>query len=124
MASIRFDASRSSLPNAWVKAPARSFQPRSRMAARISSRAAAQSPTRSSAPRWRARAIARSSATQHISLEYRKSRGSPRISQIPWSFSRQRAAAVSAAAARNRRVTGSSSPSWSTSRWAAPSSSP
>ena len=27
MASIRLDASRSSLPNAWVKAPARSFQP-------------------------------------------------------------------------------------------------
>jgi hypothetical protein len=31
-------------------------------------------------------AIARSSATQHISLEWRKSRGSPRISQMPWSF--------------------------------------
>jgi hypothetical protein len=29
MASIRFDASRSSLPNVCVKAPARSFQPRS-----------------------------------------------------------------------------------------------
>ena len=42
MASIRLDASRSSLPKAWVKAPARSFQPCSRMAARISSRAAAQ----------------------------------------------------------------------------------
>jgi len=63
MTSIRADASRSSLPNAWVKAPARSFQPRSAMAARISPRAAAQLCTRSSAPRWPASATARSSAT-------------------------------------------------------------
>ena len=35
--------------------------------------------------------MARSSATQHMSLEYRKSRGWPRISQMPWSFSVQAA---------------------------------
>src|SRR6266851_2701089 len=70
IASIRLDASRSSLPKAWVNAPARSFQPCSRMAARISSRAAAQAATRSSAPSCGASAMARSRATQHMSLEY------------------------------------------------------
>src|SRR6266540_1779847 len=75
IASIRLEASRSSLPNACVKAPACWFQPCSRMAARISSREAAHSWTRSSAPNWVARSIARFSAAQHISLEYRKSRG-------------------------------------------------
>ena len=69
MASIRLLASRSSPPNAWVKAPAVSLQPRSRMAARISSRAEVQAGTRSLAPRGSARAMARSRATQHISLE-------------------------------------------------------
>src|SRR6266540_3378099 len=82
IASIRLEASRSSLPNACVKAPACWFQPCSRMAARISSREAAHSWTRSSAPNWVARSIARFSAAQHISLEYRKSRGAPRISQL------------------------------------------
>ena len=67
--SIRFEASRSSPPNAWVNDPAFSFQPYSRMAARISSRTAVQPATRSSAPSRGARAIARSKATQHISLE-------------------------------------------------------
>ena len=42
--------------------------------------------------------MARSSATQHITLEYRKCCGSPRTSQMPWSFSRHRLAAVSAQA--------------------------
>ena len=83
MASIRLEASRSSLPNTWVYAPAAALQPREVMAALISSRAAAQSAARPTAPSRGARAIARSSATQHISLEYRKSRGSPRISQMP-----------------------------------------
>ena len=36
--------------------------------------------------RIKAKATARSRATQHISLEPQKSRGSPRTSQIPWSF--------------------------------------
>jgi hypothetical protein len=83
MASIRLLASRSSEPKAWAKAPARSLQPRSRMAARIFSRVAVHSSIRSVASSGSPRAMARSRATQHISLEYRNSRGSPRISQIP-----------------------------------------
>ncbi|WP_207543163.1 hypothetical protein, partial [Mycolicibacter heraklionensis] len=39
---------------------------------------------------------ARSSATQHMSLEYKKCRGSPRISQMPWSGSPQRRAGIGA----------------------------
>jgi hypothetical protein len=124
MHSIRLDASRLSLPKACVNAPACSLHPWSRMASRIRSRVAVQLSTRCSAPSLGARAIARSSATQHISLEYRKSRSSPRISQMPLSFSVHRLAAVSAAAARNWQVTGSRSASWSVSRWAALSSSP
>ena len=77
-----------------------------RMASAISSRVRVQSSTRSAASSRSASAIARSSATQHMSFEYTKSRGSPRTSQIPWSCSCQRAAAVSARSARNWRVVG------------------
>src|SRR6266511_999678 len=68
--------------------------------------------------------MARSSATQHMSFEYRISRAPPRTSQIPWSVSRHLAAAASATCTRNREVGSSSSPSWSDNRWAAWSSSP
>ena len=86
MGSISADASRSSVPKAWVKAPTRSFQPSVRIAVGISW------PGLSSWRRdWRlqggARPMARSRATQHISLECRKWRGGPRTSQMPWSGS-------------------------------------
>jgi hypothetical protein len=68
--------------------------------------------------------IARSSATQHITFEYRKCRGSPRTSQMPWSGSRQRCAAASASAIRNARVSSSIAPMFPASRCAAASSSP
>src|SRR5262249_23204390 len=57
IASIRLDASRSSLPKAWVKASTRSFHPRVRMAARISSRAAAHASTWCWASSWGAMSI-------------------------------------------------------------------
>ena len=94
--SIRLEASSSSEPKDWVKAPARSLQPLVRIASRIWPWVCFHASTRSEASRWSAKATARSRATQHISLEYKKSRGSPRTSQIPWSFSCQRRAAVSA----------------------------
>ncbi len=102
---IRLEASSAAEPKYCVNAPARVVpalaQRRSR---RISSRVRRQ-PTRPG--RWRragrpARSP-RSSATQHMTFEYRKCRGSPRTSQMPWSFSRQRSAAVSAQATRKRR---------------------
>ena len=73
----------------------------------ISSRVALQPSTRSAARSRSASAMARSSATQHMTFEYRKCAGSPRTSQMPWSFSCQRTAAVSAQATRNRRVSSS-----------------
>ena len=113
IAIIRFDASSSDPPKYWVNAPAPSDQPRSWMAARISSRVRVQSSTRASPPIRGAMSMARSSATQHIGLEYRKSRGSPRTSQIPWSCSCHRAAAASATWTRNALVASSISDSWS-----------
>ena len=79
-----------------MKASARSLQPLVRIASRIWSWVCFHDSTRSEASRRSAKATARSRATQHISLEYKKSRGSPRTSQIPWSFSCHRRAAVSA----------------------------
>ncbi len=107
--SIRLEASRSSEPKDWVKALARSLQPLVMIASWIWSWVCFHASTRSEASRRSARATARSSATQHISLEYRKSRGSPRTSQIPWSFSCQRWAAVSASWTRKRLVAGARS---------------
>ena len=92
-----------------MKASARSLQPLVRIASRIWSWVCFHASTRSEASRGSARATARSRATQHISLEYKKSRGSPRTSQIPWSFSCQRRAAVSASWTKNRRVAGARS---------------
>ena len=68
--------------------------------------------------------MARSRASQHISFEYRKSRGSPRISQMPWSCSCHRAPAASATWTRKAFVASSIPDSWSRSRYAASSSSP
>ena len=124
MASIRFDASRSSLPNAWVKAPARSFQPcvQDGRPDLVAGGGPVRHPVFGAEVAGQGdRPVQRHPAHQ---LRVQEVAGSPRISQMPWSFSRQLAAAVSAAVARNRWVTGSSSPSWSISRWAAPSSSP
>ena len=56
---------------------------------------------------------ARSSAVQHSTLEERWWRGSPRISHIPWSRSRQRAAAVSARSATKAWISRCSAPSCS-----------
>src|SRR6202142_401496 len=76
--SIRLEASSSSEPKDWLKAPARSLQPRVRIASRISLRDRPHSSTRSGTPSGSASLTARSRATQHISLEYRKSRGEAR----------------------------------------------
>ena len=94
-------------PSVWVNAPAESLQPRSRIADLIRSRSCRQRTTRSaSAPRTSASSIARSSATQHMSLEWRKWRGSSRTSQIPWSGSCHSAAAASATSTRNSATAG------------------
>ena len=69
--SIRLEASSSSEPKDWVKAPARSLHPLVRMASRIFAFVCSQAPTRLEASRWSAKATARSRATQHISFEYR-----------------------------------------------------
>ena len=89
---IRLEASSSAESNDWVNAPTSSFHPRSLMVASwISSQVAAHSGDAVlAAQRRSASAMARSSATQHISLEYTKSRGRPRTSQMPWSCSTQR----------------------------------
>ena len=67
--SIRFEASSSSEPNDWVKAEAVSLQPSRSTVSWISSWTRFQSPTRPPAPSRSASAIARSSATQHMTLE-------------------------------------------------------
>ena len=113
---IRFDASRSSEPKYWVKAPAPSLQPCRITASWMVSRVRCQPSTRSSAPSRPASSMARSRAAQHIILEYRKSCAGPRISQMPWSWSVQRRAAVSATATRKSRVAGSRAVIWSRSR--------
>ena len=59
-----------------------------------------------------------------MSLEYRKCRGSPRTSQMPWSFSRQRSAAVSAQVTRKRRDVVVDVAELAVRRYAASSSSP
>ena len=104
---MRFEASSSSPPKYCANAPERSLHPFVSMAWRISSRVAVHEGTRSSAPIRAAMATARSSATQHISLEYRKSRGSPRTSQMPWSLSLHLDAAASATWTRNSLVASS-----------------
>ena len=76
MPIIRLEASSSSEPKDWANAFAVWLHPLARISPRISSAAARHSTTRSCARSVAASAIARSSATQHISFEYRKCRGS------------------------------------------------
>jgi len=67
--SIRLEASRASVPKYWVNEPAESLQPFCTTVSKISSRVRFQSSTRWPPSMTSAMAIARSSATQHISLE-------------------------------------------------------
>ena len=66
---IRADASSSAEPNDWVNAPASEFQPSWRIVALISSATACQRSARSLARSGSESTVARSNATQHISLE-------------------------------------------------------
>ena len=69
MAIMRFEASRAVEPNDWVKAPTCSFHPSRSTVVKICSCVRLHPSTRSPAPIRSAIAIARSSATQHITLE-------------------------------------------------------
>lgn len=78
-------ASRSGLPNDCVNERWSSSHPCFSTAALISSAAAFHASTWSWAPSRSASVMARSSATQHITFEWTKCRGSPRTSQMPLS---------------------------------------
>ena len=68
-AIIKLEASRAVEPTYWVKAPASSLQASRVMVSQISSRCCFQRSTRSDARSRSASSIARSSATQHMTLE-------------------------------------------------------
>ena len=114
---IRFDASRSSVPNDWVKAPAVSLHP-SRddglgdlVAGALSSRST-RSWRRCGRPgRWPGPARPSTSPSSRGSAA-----GSPRTSQMPWSGLAPAAAAASAQAPRNGGCPRRRSASWSGSR--------
>ena len=128
--SNRFAASRAVSSYAWVKAPSVVLYPRSRTWARICSRIKhhrGRSASRCSC--WAAR-MPRSSATQHMTLEYKKWRGPPRISQIPLSGSCQCEHTYSTRVRINSHIGPSSSspqrskPPWRRKKWIQSSTSP
>jgi hypothetical protein len=89
-------------PKDWVKAFPWSLQPLVRIASRIWSWVCSI-PRLARRPRG-CRLRPPSRATQHINLEYKKSPGSPRISQIPWSL--PPSAARGRRPARRRNIVG------------------